>query len=61
MIMVGVLTYCNFFLYLMQWICLESLLSIPCHAHRNGFLLEENNYVFSGAALRCIFSDILER
>nr|XP_011465219.1 PREDICTED: uncharacterized protein LOC101309934 [Fragaria vesca subsp. vesca] len=43
-----------------KWICLESLLSIPCHAHRNGFLLEENNYVFSGAALRCIFSDILE-
>ncbi|PRQ18401.1 putative tRNA (guanosine(18)-2'-O)-methyltransferase [Rosa chinensis] len=43
-----------------KWICLESLLSIPCYALRNGLLLEANNFVFSGAALRCIFSDILE-
>lgn len=45
----------------MQWMCLESLLSIPSYAFKNGLHLEDNSFFFSGAALRWIFTDLLER
>lgn len=46
---------------LIQWRCLESLLSIPCYALENGLLLENNRSLFSDAAVRCVFSDLVER
>lgn len=49
------------FLLLVQWICLESLLSIPCHALKKGLHLEDNNFLLSGDTLRLIFTDLLER
>ncbi|XP_043812569.1 uncharacterized protein LOC110629722 isoform X3 [Manihot esculenta] len=43
-----------------KWRCLESLLSIPCYALENGILLENNRSLFSDAAVRCVFSDLVE-
>ncbi|ONI06355.1 hypothetical protein PRUPE_5G055400 [Prunus persica] len=43
-----------------KWMCLESLLSIPSYAFKNGLHLEDNSFFFSGAALRWIFTDLLE-
>ncbi|XP_010274499.1 PREDICTED: uncharacterized protein LOC104609816 isoform X2 [Nelumbo nucifera] len=43
-----------------KWHCLDSLLSIPYHAIKNGVHLCNNATFFSDAALRCIFSDIIE-
>ncbi|XP_058009472.1 uncharacterized protein LOC131168902 [Hevea brasiliensis] len=43
-----------------KWLCLESLLSIPCYALENGLLLENNISFFSEAAIRCVFSDLVE-
>ncbi|KAL1371104.1 hypothetical protein HN51_001329 [Arachis hypogaea] len=43
-----------------KWVCLESLLSIPSQAFRNGFHLEENNASFSEGTLECIFRDLVE-
>ncbi|KAK7262184.1 hypothetical protein RJT34_29746 [Clitoria ternatea] len=42
-----------------KWACLESLLSIPSYALKNGFHLEANTF-FSVGTLRCIFSDLVE-
>ncbi|KAG7955622.1 hypothetical protein I3843_11G082000 [Carya illinoinensis] len=43
-----------------KWLCLESLLSIPSYADVNGLHLEEVNCVYSEAALRLIFTDLVE-
>ncbi|KAI5391542.1 hypothetical protein KIW84_076381 [Lathyrus oleraceus] len=43
-----------------KWACLESLLSIPSHALKNGIHLEENYTFFSDDTLRCIFGDLVE-
>ncbi|CAL5197917.1 unnamed protein product [Lathyrus oleraceus] len=43
-----------------KWACLESLLSIPSHALKNGIHLEENHTFFSDDTLRCIFGDLVE-
>ncbi|KAB2622786.1 tRNA (guanosine(18)-2'-O)-methyltransferase-like [Pyrus ussuriensis x Pyrus communis] len=43
-----------------KWICLESLLSIPCYALKKGLHLEDNNFLLSGDTLRLIFTDLLE-
>ncbi|KAF3448239.1 hypothetical protein FNV43_RR08952 [Rhamnella rubrinervis] len=43
-----------------KWLCLESLLLIPCYARKNGFHLEGNHSFFSDAALKWIFNDIVE-
>nr|XP_048320592.1 uncharacterized protein LOC107430356 isoform X2 [Ziziphus jujuba var. spinosa] len=43
-----------------KWLCLESLLSIPSYARKNGLHLEVNNSFFSNAALKEIFSDLVE-
>ncbi|XP_040986583.1 uncharacterized protein LOC121234635 isoform X3 [Juglans microcarpa x Juglans regia] len=43
-----------------KWLCLESLLSIPSHADVSGLHLEEGNCVYSEAALRLIFTDLVE-
>lgn len=49
------------FLLTMQWLCLESLLSIPSYAVNNGLHLEDHNTFFSDTALRAIFSDLVEK
>lgn len=49
------------FLLMMQWLCLESLLSIPGHAVKNGLHLKDNNTFFSDAALSQIFNDLVEK
>jgi len=46
---------------MIQWACLESLLSIPSYALKNGFNLEENHTFFSDDTLKCIFGDLVER
>lgn len=46
---------------MIQWACLESLLSIPSYALKNGFNLEENHAFFSDDTLKCIFGDLVER
>ncbi|KAL5183937.1 putative methyltransferase TARBP1 [Glycine soja] len=43
-----------------KWVCLESLLSIPSCAFKNGFNLEENPTFFSDDTLKCIFGDLVE-
>ncbi|GMN30914.1 hypothetical protein TIFTF001_003022 [Ficus carica] len=43
-----------------KWLCLESLLSIPGHAVKNGLHLKDNNTFFSDAALSQIFNDLVE-
>ncbi|KEH31617.1 putative tRNA (guanosine(18)-2'-O)-methyltransferase [Medicago truncatula] len=43
-----------------KWACLESLLSIPSHALKNGFHLEGINACFSDDTLRSIFGDLVE-
>ncbi|KAK7346778.1 hypothetical protein VNO80_21301 [Phaseolus coccineus] len=43
-----------------KWACLESLLSVPSYALKNGFNLEENNTFFSDDTLKCIFGDLVE-
>ncbi|KAF7828486.1 putative methyltransferase TARBP1 [Senna tora] len=43
-----------------KWMCIESLLSIPCHALKNGLYKEEKHSFFSGDTLRFIFSDLVE-
>ncbi|KAL5551309.1 hypothetical protein UlMin_001485 [Ulmus minor] len=43
-----------------KWLCLESLLSIPCYAIKNGLHLVDGNSFFSDAALRWIFNDLVE-
>ncbi|XP_028956801.1 uncharacterized protein [Malus domestica] len=43
-----------------KWICLESLLSIPCYALKKGLHLEDNTFLLSGDTLRLIFTDLLE-
>ncbi|XP_020231256.1 uncharacterized protein LOC109811829 isoform X1 [Cajanus cajan] len=43
-----------------KWVCLESLLSIPSCALKNGFNLEENHKFFSDDTLKCIFGDLIE-
>ncbi|KAJ4826548.1 hypothetical protein Tsubulata_039607 [Turnera subulata] len=43
-----------------KWLCLESLLSIPHCALRNGLNLESNGLFFSNAAIRLTLSDIVE-
>ncbi|PNY04748.1 tRNA/rRNA methyltransferase SpoU family protein [Trifolium pratense] len=43
-----------------KWACLESLLSIPSHALKNGLHLEGNHAFFSDDTLRCIFGDLVE-
>ncbi|KAI5419371.1 hypothetical protein KIW84_043511 [Lathyrus oleraceus] len=43
-----------------KWACLESLLSIPSHALKNGIHLEENYTFFSDDTLRCIFGDLVK-
>lgn len=48
-------------LLMIQWVCLESLLSIPSCAFKNGFNLEENPTFFSDDTLKCIFGDLVER
>lgn len=45
----------------MQWLCLESLLSIPGYAVKNGIHLGENKFFFSDAALRQIFDDLVDK
>ncbi|XP_020963907.1 uncharacterized protein LOC110265312 [Arachis ipaensis] len=47
-------------LLLIQWVCLESLLSIPSQAFQSGLNLEENRASFSEGTLECIFSDLVE-
>ncbi|KAJ6961038.1 hypothetical protein NC652_000044 [Populus alba x Populus x berolinensis] len=44
-----------------KWICLESLLSIPYSASWNVLNLEDGSLFFSDSAIRCIFSDLVER
>ena len=48
-------------LLLIQWLCLESLLSIPHYALEKGLYLEANRPFFSDAAIRSIFTDLVER
>ncbi|QCD81368.1 tRNA guanine-N1--methyltransferase [Vigna unguiculata] len=43
-----------------KWACLESLLSIPSYALKNGFNLEENHALFSDDTLKFIFGDLVE-
>ncbi|CAJ2663943.1 unnamed protein product [Trifolium pratense] len=43
-----------------KWACLESLLSIPSHALKNGLHLEGNHAFFTDDTLRCIFGDLVE-
>ncbi|EEF37970.1 RNA binding protein, putative [Ricinus communis] len=43
-----------------KWLCLESLLSIPHYAFENGPHLVDNRLFFSEAAIRLIFSDLVE-
>ncbi|KAK7330831.1 hypothetical protein VNO77_25035 [Canavalia gladiata] len=43
-----------------KWLCLETLLSIPSCAFKNGFHLEENHIFFSDGTLKCIFGDLVE-
>ncbi|CAJ1943228.1 unnamed protein product [Sphenostylis stenocarpa] len=43
-----------------KWACLESLLSIPSCALKNGFNLEGNHTFFSNDTLKCIFGDLVE-
>ena len=46
---------------MMQWLCLESLLSIPGYAIKNGLHLEDTKSPFSDAALKQIFNDLVEK
>ncbi|XVF51863.1 hypothetical protein PTKIN_Ptkin04bG0218100 [Pterospermum kingtungense] len=43
-----------------KWVCLESLLSIPSSAFESKLQLEDGRFFFSDAAVRHIFSDIVE-
>ncbi|KAK9275857.1 hypothetical protein L1049_023130 [Liquidambar formosana] len=43
-----------------KWLCLESLLSIPYYALQNGVHFENSNFLFSDAAVRWIFCDLIE-
>ncbi|XWS49177.1 hypothetical protein CRYUN_Cryun13aG0141400 [Craigia yunnanensis] len=43
-----------------KWICLESLLSIPYYAFESKLQLEDDSFFFSDAAVRHIFTDIVE-
>lgn len=43
-----------------KWLCLECLLSVPDHALKNGVPLHGDDFFFSDAAVRCIFSDLIE-
>uniref|UniRef100_A0A803PMX3 tRNA (guanosine(18)-2'-O)-methyltransferase TARBP1 n=1 Tax=Cannabis sativa TaxID=3483 RepID=A0A803PMX3_CANSA len=43
-----------------KWLCLESLLSIPGYAIKHGLNIEDIKPLFSDAALRQIFNDIVE-
>lgn len=47
-----------FLFCLIQWLCIESLLSIPHCACENG---EISSSFFSDAAVRCIFNDLVDR
>ena len=49
------------FLCMVQWLCLESLLSLPGYAVKNGVQLEGHNSFLSDAALRQIFIDLVEK
>uniref|UniRef100_A0A2N9GXM7 Uncharacterized protein n=1 Tax=Fagus sylvatica TaxID=28930 RepID=A0A2N9GXM7_FAGSY len=43
-----------------KWLCLESLLSIPSYAYVSGLHVEDRICFFSDAALRLIFTDLVE-
>ncbi|KAJ8763861.1 hypothetical protein K2173_003643 [Erythroxylum novogranatense] len=43
-----------------KWLCLESLLSIPYYALRNGLHLEIGSSFFSDVAIRYIFNDLVQ-
>ncbi|XP_065856837.1 uncharacterized protein [Euphorbia lathyris] len=43
-----------------KWLCLQSLLSIPHYALESGLHAADNRPFFSDAAIRCIFSDLVE-
>ncbi|WCJ25750.1 tRNA/rRNA methyltransferase (SpoU) family protein [Euphorbia peplus] len=43
-----------------KWLCLQSLLSIPHYALENGLHAADNKPFFSDAAIKCIFSDLVE-
>lgn len=47
--------------FLNQWLCLDSLLSIPNYAIENGVHLGSHFPLFSDAVLRSIFADLIER
>ncbi|CAI0417745.1 unnamed protein product [Linum tenue] len=42
-----------------KWLCLESLLSIPCYARGNGLPLEDASF-FSDRAIKAIIDDLIE-
>ncbi|KAF5735116.1 hypothetical protein HS088_TW15G00616 [Tripterygium wilfordii] len=43
-----------------KWLCLESLLSIPCFALEEGLQMDGASFFLSEMALKCIFSDLVE-